>query len=162
MTPAGRSRQPRTNTRKCGNQSADQSLLNRRLDGPVSGYAQARRRPAAGKKYRAHLVELRSFFEIISSCIYPLQRPENVKQSLSHCYVGTGNQARKRPPKWSHLALRKPATSRAVAGSYGGRIAFLPGCCRIQGIRARVSNAVVQRRVGRSRSKASSATAIMR
>jgi hypothetical protein len=27
--------------RKCGNQSADQSLLNRRLDGPVSGYAQS-------------------------------------------------------------------------------------------------------------------------
>jgi hypothetical protein len=46
-----------------------------------------------------------SFFEIIPSCIYPLQRPENVKQSFCHRYVGTGNQARKRPPKWSHLAL---------------------------------------------------------
>jgi hypothetical protein len=30
-TPAGRSRQPRTNKRKCGNQPAHQSLLNRRL-----------------------------------------------------------------------------------------------------------------------------------
>jgi hypothetical protein len=39
-TPAGRSRQPRTNTRKCGDQPAHQSLLNRRLDGPVSSPAQ--------------------------------------------------------------------------------------------------------------------------
>jgi hypothetical protein len=30
-TPVGRSRQPRTNQRKCGNQPAHQSLLNRRL-----------------------------------------------------------------------------------------------------------------------------------
>ena len=40
LTPAGRSRQPRTNTRKGGGQPAHQSLLNRRLDGPVSGTAQ--------------------------------------------------------------------------------------------------------------------------
>ncbi len=41
LTPASRSRQPRTNTRKCGDQPAHQSLLNRRLDGSVSGPAQS-------------------------------------------------------------------------------------------------------------------------
>src|SRR3954447_17852658 len=40
-TPAGRSRQPRTNTRNCGDQPAHQSLLNRRLDGSASGPAHA-------------------------------------------------------------------------------------------------------------------------
>jgi hypothetical protein len=40
-TPAGRSRQPRTNTRKCGSQPAHQSLLNRRLDGSVASPAQS-------------------------------------------------------------------------------------------------------------------------
>src|SRR3954452_22011785 len=39
--PAGRSRQPRTNTRKCGDQPAHQSLLNRRLDGSASSPAHA-------------------------------------------------------------------------------------------------------------------------
>ncbi len=39
--PAGRSRQPRTNTRTCGPQPAHQSLLNRRLDGSASGTAQS-------------------------------------------------------------------------------------------------------------------------
>src|SRR3954468_7019484 len=40
-TPAGRSRQPRTNTRNCGDQPAHQSLLNRRLDGSASTPAHA-------------------------------------------------------------------------------------------------------------------------
>src|SRR3954451_22174491 len=40
-TPAGRSRQPRTNTRKCGSQPAHQSLLNRRLDGSAASPAQS-------------------------------------------------------------------------------------------------------------------------
>jgi hypothetical protein len=40
-TPADRSRQPRTNTRKCGDQPAHQSLLNRRLDGSAAGPAQS-------------------------------------------------------------------------------------------------------------------------
>src|SRR3954471_21384049 len=39
--PAGRSRQPRTNTRNCGDPPAHQSLLNRRLDGSASSPAHA-------------------------------------------------------------------------------------------------------------------------
>src|ERR671913_500536 len=38
--PAGRSRQPRANTRECGHQPAHQSLLNRRLSGSASYAAQ--------------------------------------------------------------------------------------------------------------------------
>ena len=46
---------------------------------------------------------------------------------------------RKRPLRWSHLALRKPASSRDIAGRYGGRIAFQPGLLPNSGTRARVS-----------------------
>ena len=37
-----------------------------------------RRRSAAGKKYRAHLVEVRSLFAITSPSVHSVQSPENI------------------------------------------------------------------------------------
>ena len=85
-----------------------------------SSVAQVSRRSAAGKKYRAHLVEVRSLFAITSPSVHSVQRPENINNLYP---VVTSRRESKRANAhrdWSHLALRKPATSRPVDGRYGG------------------------------------------
>jgi hypothetical protein len=47
-----------------------------------------------------------SFFEIISSCIYPLQRPENVKQSFCHRTSGLEIKRANAHPRWPALRQR--------------------------------------------------------
>src|SRR3981189_2160540 len=67
-----------------------------------------------------HLAEVRSLFAITSRCFHPVLRPENINNLYP---VVTSRRESKRANTyrdWSHLALRKPATSRAIAGSYGG------------------------------------------
>ena len=85
-----------------------------------SGRFQALCAPPPKKNIRAHLVEVRSLFAITSPSVHSVQRPENINNLYP---VVTSRRESKRANAhrdWSHLALRKPATSRPVDGRYGG------------------------------------------
>src|SRR4051812_19595205 len=71
-------------------------------------------RPGAGASRRGSLTFCNHF------AVHSVQRPENINNLYP---VVTSRRESKRANAhrdWSHLALRKPATSRPVAGSYGG------------------------------------------
>ena len=77
-------------------------------------------RSAAGKKSGASCKDSLAFFAITSPSVHSAQRPENINNLYP---IVTSRRESKRANvhrDWSHLALRKPATSRAIAGSYGG------------------------------------------
>ena len=85
-----------------------------------SGDARTRADTPPENKYRAHLVEGRSLFAMTSPSVHSVQRPENINNLY---LVVTSRRESKRANAhrdWSHLALRKPATSRPVDGRYGG------------------------------------------
>jgi hypothetical protein len=76
---------------------------------------------AAPEKNRVYPIKIHSFFFAITSpSVHSVQRPENINNLYP---VVTSRRESKRANAhrdWSHLALRKPATSRPVDGRYGG------------------------------------------
>ena len=72
------------------------------------------------KKYRAHLVEVRSLFAITSPSVHSVQRFENINNLYPVVTSRRESERANAHRDWSHLALRKPATSRPVDGRYGG------------------------------------------
>src|SRR6476619_3348221 len=72
------------------------------------------------KKYRAHLAGVRSLFAITSPSVHSVQRPENINNLYPLVTSRRESKRANTHRDWSHLALRKPATSRPVDGRYGG------------------------------------------
>jgi hypothetical protein len=72
------------------------------------------------KKNRAHLVEVRSLFAITSPSVHSVQRFENINNLYPVVTSRRESERANAHRDWSHLALRKPATSRPVDGRYGG------------------------------------------
>ena len=75
-------------------------------------------KPSAGKKYREHLLEIRLCFEITT--LASIHR-SGLRKLNNFCSIVTLGLETKvlHLTRWWHLALRKPATSRSVAGRYG-------------------------------------------
>ena len=65
------------------------------------------------QRFAHFLQELRRLF-------ISVQRPENINNLYLVVTSRRESKRAKTHRDWSHLALRKPATSRAIAGSYGG------------------------------------------
>src|SRR4051812_32852362 len=68
-----------------------------------------------------------AFFAITSPSVHSVQRPENINNLYP---VDTSRRESKRANAhrdWSHLALRKPATSRPVDGRYGVIVSAVHG-----------------------------------
>ena len=79
-------------------------------------HREARGRKKSGASHKDSL----AFFSIASPSVHSVQRPENINNLYP---VVTSRRESKRANThrdWSHLALRKPATSRPVDGRYGG------------------------------------------
>ena len=75
-----------------------------------------RRRKKSGASRKDSL----SFFAITSRSVHSVQRPDNINNLYP---IVTSRRESKRANAhrdWSHLALRKPATSRLVDGRYAG------------------------------------------
>ena len=77
-------------------------------------------RSAAGKNRVHSRKDSLAFFAITSRSVHSVQRPDNINNLYP---IVTSRRESKRANAhrdWSHLALRKPATSRLVDGRYGG------------------------------------------
>ena len=77
------------------------------------------RRSAAGKKYRERLLEICLGFEITSLASIHCSGLRKLNNFCSIVTLGLETKVL-RLTRWWHLALRKPATSRPIAGRYGG------------------------------------------
>ena len=77
------------------------------------------RKNASGKKYRERLLEIRLCFEITSLASIHCSGLRKLNNFCSIVTLGLETKVL-HLTRWWHLALRKPATSRPVAGRYGG------------------------------------------